>query len=127
MPMSRKTSMARWFVMCARGVFAVHRYLVIMMLGTPSVDRKSAAADPAGPDPTMSTSVSIRMAAVSAVTRPDVDGCRLTRRIPETMADRGNPADVGGPLAEVGAERVGELRRGGEAATPGDLGHRRCR
>jgi hypothetical protein len=58
MPRSRKISIARWFVMCARGVFAVQRYLVIMMLGTPSVDSARAAAPPAGPEPTMSTSVS---------------------------------------------------------------------
>src|SRR5215475_4133668 len=57
MPMSRKTSIERWLVMCARGVLAVHRYLVTMMLSTPSVDRNSAADAPAGPDPTISTSV----------------------------------------------------------------------
>ena len=44
--------------MCARGVLAVHRYLVIMMFGTPRVARLSAAAPPAGPEPTISTSVS---------------------------------------------------------------------
>ena len=33
-PRSRKISIARWLVMCARGVLAVHRYLVIMMFGT---------------------------------------------------------------------------------------------
>src|SRR5690349_4311649 len=65
--MSRKISMARWLVMCARGVFAVHRYLVIMTLGTPRVDRNSAAADPAGPDPTISTSVSTVTDAGSSV------------------------------------------------------------
>ncbi len=39
MPMSRKISMARWLVMWARGVFAVQRYLVIMIVGTPRVAR----------------------------------------------------------------------------------------
>ena len=57
MPRSRKISIARWLVMCARGVFAVQRYLVIMMFGMPSVDRNSAAAAPAGPEPTTRTSV----------------------------------------------------------------------
>ena len=56
-PTSRKISMVRWLVMWARGVFAVQRYLVIMMLSTPSVERNSAADAPAGPDPTTSTSV----------------------------------------------------------------------
>jgi hypothetical protein len=58
--MSRKVSMARWLVMCARGVFAVHRYLVTMMLSTPRVDRNNAADAPAGPEPTMRTSVVTR-------------------------------------------------------------------
>src|SRR3984957_2978600 len=57
-PRSRKISIARWLVMCARGVLAVHRYLVIMMFGTPRAARLSAAAPPAGPEPTISTSVS---------------------------------------------------------------------
>ena len=46
--MSRKISIDRWLVMCARGVLAVHRYLVTMMLSTPRVDRNSAADAPAG-------------------------------------------------------------------------------
>jgi hypothetical protein len=50
--------MVRWLVMCARGVFAVQRYLVIMMLLTPRLDRNRAADAPAGPEPTTSTSVS---------------------------------------------------------------------
>ncbi len=54
-------SIARWFVMCARGVFAVHRYLVITMLLIPRLDRQSAAAAPAGPDPMMTTSVCTRV------------------------------------------------------------------
>src|SRR3954464_11796429 len=57
MPRSRNTSMARWFVMWARGVFAVHRYLVTMMLGIPRADRNSAAPAPAGPEPITTTSV----------------------------------------------------------------------
>src|ERR1700722_9710973 len=58
MPRSRKISIVRWLVMCARGVLAVHRYFVIMMLLIPRVDRHRAAAPPAGPEPTISTSVS---------------------------------------------------------------------
>src|ERR1022692_2182628 len=58
MPRSRKISMVRWLVMWARGVLAVHLYLVIMMLGMPSADKHRAAQPPAGPDPTISTSVS---------------------------------------------------------------------
>ncbi len=50
--------MVRWFVMCARGVLAVHRYLVSMMFFTPSRDRASAMLAPAGPEPIMTTSVS---------------------------------------------------------------------
>ena len=61
MPRSRKISMVRWLVMCARGVFAVQRYLVIMMLLTPRLDRNRAAEAPAGPEPTTSTSVSTTM------------------------------------------------------------------
>ena len=57
MPMSRKTSIARWLVMCARGVLAVQRYFVIMMFGITSVDSNSAAPAPAGPEPTTTTSV----------------------------------------------------------------------
>src|SRR5664280_1471051 len=57
MPRSRKISIVRWLVMCALGVFAVHRYLVIIMLSTPRLDRNSAADPPAGPEPTTSTSV----------------------------------------------------------------------
>ena len=67
MPRSRKISMVRWLVMCARGVFAVQRYLVIMMLLIPSVDRKRAADAPAGPDPTTSTSVSTTTSVPSAL------------------------------------------------------------
>ncbi|SKZ90033.1 Uncharacterised protein [Mycobacteroides abscessus subsp. abscessus] len=44
--------------MCARGVLAVQRYLVIMMLSMPSSLSISDAAAPDGPDPTTSTSVS---------------------------------------------------------------------
>src|SRR6478735_1172632 len=57
MPRSRKISMVRWLVMCERGVFAVHRYFVIMTLSTPRVDKNKAADDPAGPEPTIRTSV----------------------------------------------------------------------
>ena len=64
-PTSRKISMVRWLVMCARGVFAVQRYLVIMMLSTPRVDRNSAAEAPAGPDPTIRTSVVTTMSSGS--------------------------------------------------------------
>ena len=59
--------MVRWLVMCARGVFAVQRYLVIMMFGTPSSDRNSAAEDPAGPEPTIRTSVWTTLASGRAV------------------------------------------------------------
>src|SRR4051794_39684609 len=59
MPRSRKISIARWLVMCARGVFAVHRYFVIMMLGMPRLERNSAAEAPAGPEPTTTTSVEV--------------------------------------------------------------------
>ena len=48
----------RWLVMCARGVFAVQRYFVSSMLSMPYVLRNSAADAPAGPLPTISTSVS---------------------------------------------------------------------
>src|SRR3954452_23916820 len=53
--------------MCARGVFAVQRYFVIMMLRMPSGARKSAAEAPAGPDPTTTTSVSVAGPEGSAV------------------------------------------------------------
>src|ERR1700743_1597411 len=43
--------------MWARGVLAVHRYLVTTMCSTPSVARLRAAVAPAGPVPTTSTSV----------------------------------------------------------------------
>lgn len=39
------------------GVLAVHRYFVIMMVSTPSVESSSAAEAPAGPEPTTTTSV----------------------------------------------------------------------
>jgi hypothetical protein len=51
-------STVRWFVMCERGVFAVQRYFVSIMLSTPYVLRNSAAEPPAGPLPTTRTSVS---------------------------------------------------------------------
>ena len=57
-PASRRTSIVRWLVMCARGVFAVQRYFVMTTLSTPSVLRNSPLAPPAGPLPTMRTSVS---------------------------------------------------------------------
>src|ERR1044071_6505057 len=44
--------------MCARGVSASRLYRVIMMFGTPYVLSSMAAAPPAGPLPTISTSVS---------------------------------------------------------------------
>ena len=50
MPRSRKISIVRWLVMWARGVFAVQRYLVIMMFATPREERNRAADEPAGPD-----------------------------------------------------------------------------
>jgi hypothetical protein len=56
-PRSRKISTARWLVMCARGVFAVQEYLVMTMWSTPEVASARAAVAPAGPDPTMRTSV----------------------------------------------------------------------
>lgn len=34
-PRSRKTSMVRWLVMCARGVLAIQPYLVASTVGTP--------------------------------------------------------------------------------------------
>src|ERR1039457_2027482 len=43
--------------MCARGVFAVHEYLVITMCSTPSVASASAAGAPAGPLPMTRPSV----------------------------------------------------------------------
>ncbi|MCY1235519.1 hypothetical protein D9M72_481380 [compost metagenome] len=49
--------MVRWLVMWARGVFAVQRYLVIMMFGMPWLERNRDAELPAGPEPTISTSV----------------------------------------------------------------------
>jgi hypothetical protein len=58
MPASRSTSIVRWFVMCARGVSESRPYLVTTMLATPYVLSSSAAAPPAGPLPTTSTSVS---------------------------------------------------------------------
>jgi hypothetical protein len=45
-------------VMCARGVFAVQRNFVTTTFGTPSVLRNTAADAPAGPVPTIRTSVS---------------------------------------------------------------------
>ena len=57
MPRSRMISTVRWLVMCARGVLAVQRYLVITMWSTPRVARKSAAEAPAGPEPITRTSV----------------------------------------------------------------------
>src|ERR1700744_2270953 len=56
-PRSRKISTVRWLVMWARGVFAVHEYLVITTCSTPRVASDSAAAPPAGPLPTTRTSV----------------------------------------------------------------------
>ncbi len=51
-PASRRISIVRWLVMCARGVFAVQRYFVMQTLSTPSVLRNSALAPPgrAAPD-----------------------------------------------------------------------------
>src|SRR5450631_801330 len=56
-PRSRKISTVRWLVMWARGVFAVHEYLVMTMWSTPSVASVNAAVAPAGPVPMTSTSV----------------------------------------------------------------------
>ena len=63
-PMSRMISIVRWLVMCARGVFAVQRYFVMTMFSTPSVLRNSAAELPAGPVPTIRTSVSTGLVTV---------------------------------------------------------------
>lgn len=57
-PRSRKTSMARWLVMWARGVPASHPYLVTRWVRTPYVARSRAAVPPAGPLPMTRTSVS---------------------------------------------------------------------
>src|SRR5699024_3162604 len=106
MPTSRKISMVRWLVICARGVLAVQRYLVIVMLGTPSVDRKSAAAAPAGPDPTTKTSastslgsgVSVSLIASAKVTisRPLVQCVvsLLPKRAAPAHTPSGYPADI---------------------------------
>ena len=58
MPMSRNVSIVRWLVMCARGLSDSRSYLVTISVEVPYVARNSAAAAPAGPDPTTRTSVS---------------------------------------------------------------------
>ena len=57
-PASRRISIVRWLVMCARGVFAVQPYFVTQTFSTPSVLRNSEHEPPAGPLPTIRTSVS---------------------------------------------------------------------
>ena len=57
-PRSRRISTVRWFVMWARGEFAV-AYLVTVRASTPARARSDAAVSPAGPAPTISTSVAI--------------------------------------------------------------------
>ena len=53
-------STARWLVMCARGVFAVQRYFVITMLShAVGAQEERARTLPAGPEPTIRTSVSV--------------------------------------------------------------------
>ena len=69
-PRSRTISIVRWFVMWARGEFAV-AYLVTVRASTPARASSEAAVSPAGPAPTTSTSFSIRSTpAPSLVGRP---------------------------------------------------------
>ncbi len=56
MPRSRRISTARWLVMWARGELAV-AYFVTVSESMPARARSDAAVRPAGPAPTMSTSV----------------------------------------------------------------------
>jgi hypothetical protein len=71
-PTSRMISTVRWLVMCARGVFESQRYLSTRTFSTPYSLRNSAADAPAGPHPTIKTSVSIRgfTFVSSAIPRP---------------------------------------------------------
>jgi hypothetical protein len=59
MPRSRKISTVRWFVMCARGESAVPACFVTVMASTPWSASSAAAVNPAGPAPTIRTSVSM--------------------------------------------------------------------
>src|SRR6201999_2901258 len=65
-PRSRSTSMVRWLVMWARGVFATQPYLVTSVVCIPYVANSRAADPPAGPLRTTRTSVSWVIGRVSA-------------------------------------------------------------
>src|SRR4051812_38062444 len=61
-PRSRKTSFARWFVMCARGLSAIQLPRDTMWQRTPEFASARAVVEPVGPAPIMSTSVSYAIA-----------------------------------------------------------------
>src|ERR1700733_15273883 len=101
--------------MCARGVLAVHRYLVIMMLGTPRVARLGPPPPPAGPEPTISTSVSTAgPAGISVSAIPSLK--EGIRRAPFSGA-------VLAPLAHVVVRDSSRRRVRGGIATPPDGGN----
>src|ERR1035438_2370077 len=116
MPRSRKISMVRWLVMCARGVLAVHLYLVIMMLGIPSVARHRAADPPAGPDPTISTSVSTVPCGSSVSASPSSNaGIVTTSPAAWCFLAQALPASVTGHLGKsrVLAAEMAEMQSSG--------------
>lgn len=104
-PTSRKISMLRWLVMCARGVFAVQRYLVTMMLRTPSSERNRAMEAPNGPEPMISTSVS--MSLLTGVWVSAIPSLKMTISAPRCWRCTGSAAG-----ASCGASLRCERRHG---------------
>src|SRR5215204_6479578 len=116
-PASRRTSIVRWLVMCARGVFAVQRYFVMHTLSTPSVLRNSALAPPAGPLPTMRTSVSNTLmrsppACGRVALRPCRDRRRSLRRSLRVLPGQHEVVVHLPPLAAADVPAVGRVRPG---------------
>src|ERR1700761_365728 len=123
-PRSRTTSTVRWFVMWARGEWAVPLYLVTVSDRTPWRARSAAAVRPAGPAPMTRTSVSMVFMIVPLVLLSmdstgsegsGIDGClgRVSRG-----SQRGRARDGYQPLARMAGSRVldGDVTHGWLAA-----------
>ena len=91
MPRSRKISIVRWLVMCARGVFAVQRYLVTRILSTPrsTAQRRPGPGGPAADDQHVRLEESLEVHEQSLSLSTDVELHRTPGGVEHTAVRRG--------------------------------------